>query len=111
VSQDLGARAQAIGTYVLGRLRAMQARHPGLGDIRALGAMIGLEFVKDPVSKEPDPESVKGIARECFQHGLIILPAGIFDNVIRLLMPLVVTDAQLAQGMDILESACAKILG
>lgn len=110
-TQDLGNRAMAISEYVLGRLRAMQEKHPGIGDIRALGAMIGIEFVQDPVGKAPDSESVKRITRECFNHGLIVLGAGIFDNVIRLLMPLVITDAQLAQAMDILEASCASVLG
>jgi 4-aminobutyrate aminotransferase/(S)-3-amino-2-methylpropionate transaminase len=110
VSQDLGAKAVRINAYVMGRLEAMQARHPGIGDVRALGAMIGIEFVKDPITKEPDSDSVKKITRECFNRGLIVLAAGIHDNVIRLLMPLVITDAQLAQGMDIFEACCAKVL-
>jgi 4-aminobutyrate aminotransferase/(S)-3-amino-2-methylpropionate transaminase len=110
VSQDLGAKAVRINAYVMGRLEAMQARHPGIGDVRALGAMIGIEFVKDPITKEPDSDSVKKITRECFNRGLIVLAAGIHDNVIRLLMPLVITDAQLAQGMDIFADCCSKVL-
>ena len=108
--QDLGARAQRINQYVCGRLQTLRERHPRIGDVRALGAMFGVEFVKDPASREPDPAAVKAICRECFNHGLIVIPAGIFDNVIRLLMPLVITDDQLAQAMDIFESACAKVL-
>ena len=110
-AQDLGARAMDINRVVMGRLEALQARLPGIGNMRALGAMIGVEFVKDPRSKEPDPDSVKRITRECFDRGLIVLAAGLFDNVIRLLMPLVITEAQLAQAMDIFEGACTKVLG
>jgi acyl-CoA reductase-like NAD-dependent aldehyde dehydrogenase len=84
VSQDLGARARHINRYVLERLGRLQTRHPGVGDVRALGAMIGVEFVKDPVSREPDPESVKRIARECFSRGLIVLTAGILGTVPRM---------------------------
>jgi 4-aminobutyrate aminotransferase/(S)-3-amino-2-methylpropionate transaminase len=72
--------------------------------------MIGIEFVKDPRTKEPYPEAVKKITRECFDRGLIVLAAGTFDNVIRLLMPLVITEAQMAQAMDIFEAACVKVL-
>jgi 4-aminobutyrate aminotransferase/(S)-3-amino-2-methylpropionate transaminase len=110
-AQDLGAKARKINQYVLGRLEAMQAELPAVGDVRALGAMIGIEFVKDRATKEPYPEAVKRITRECFDRGLIVLAAGIFDNVIRLLMPLVITDAQMAQAMDIFEASCAKVLG
>ncbi len=73
--------------------------------------MIGVEFVKDPRTKEPDPDSVKRITRECFERGLIVLAAGTFDNVIRLLMPLVITDAQMAQAMDIFGQSCIKVMG
>ncbi|MDR3669323.1 MAG: aspartate aminotransferase family protein [Holophaga sp.] len=109
-TQDLGGRAEKINQYVMGRLRAMQAKLPALGDIRALGAMIGVEFVKDPRTKEPYPEAVKRITRECFDRGLIVLGAGVFDNVIRMLMPLVITDDQMAQAMDIFEASCTRVL-
>jgi 4-aminobutyrate aminotransferase/(S)-3-amino-2-methylpropionate transaminase len=108
--QDLGGRARRINTYVMGRLRAMQGRLPKIGDVRGLGAMIGVEFVKDPATKEPYPEAVHAITQECYKRGLIILEAGIFDNVIRLLMPLVITEEQMTQAMDIFESVCVKTL-
>jgi len=110
-AQDLGGRAMKINQYVMGRLEKLQGRLPGIGNLRALGAMIGIEFVKDPRTKEPDPDSVKRITRECFDRGLIVLAAGTFDNVIRLLMPLVITDAQMAQAMDIFEQSCIKVMG
>ena len=109
--QDLGARAEAIGRTAVDRLLKLQQRLPRIGDVRALGAMIGVEFVKDPGTREPDPESVKRITRACFDRGLIVLAAGIHDNVIRLLMPLAVTDAQLAQGLDIFSECCTLVLG
>jgi 4-aminobutyrate aminotransferase/(S)-3-amino-2-methylpropionate transaminase len=109
-AQDLGGRARRINAYVMGRLLGMQQRMPKIGDVRGLGAMIGVEFVKDPATKEPFPEAVKQITKACFKKGIIILEAGIFDNVIRFLMPLVITDAQMAQAMDIFEAACAEAL-
>lgn len=110
-SQDLGAKARQINRYVLGRLGRMQGKHPAIGDVRALGAMIGVEFVKDRASKKPDPDSVDQITKECFKRGLIILSAGVFGNVIRMLMPLVITEGQLAQAMNIFEDSCSVVLG
>jgi 4-aminobutyrate aminotransferase/(S)-3-amino-2-methylpropionate transaminase len=109
-AQDLGAQARRINHVVLGRLGALQEKLPRIGDVRALGAMIGVEFVKDPRTKEPDPEAVKRIIKECFDRGLIVLAAGLFDNVIRLLMPLVITDEQLEQAMTIFEESITKTL-
>jgi 4-aminobutyrate aminotransferase/(S)-3-amino-2-methylpropionate transaminase len=109
-SHDLGHRAHQINEYVLARLHKLQDKLPGIGDVRALGAMIGVEFVVDRNTKEPDPESVKLITQACFKRGLIVLSAGIFGNVIRMLMPLVITDSQLAQAMDIFEESCSVVL-
>lgn len=73
--------------------------------------MLGLEFVHDKAGKEPYPELVTAVIKEAAQHGLIMENCGIYDNVIRFLCPLVVTDAQLDAGLDILEQAiltCTK---
>jgi 4-aminobutyrate aminotransferase / (S)-3-amino-2-methylpropionate transaminase / 5-aminovalerate transaminase len=109
-AQDLGAKAERINRTVLARLDKLQGKHAGIGDVRALGAMIGVEFVKDRASKKPDPEAVNRIVKECFKRGLIVLSAGVYGNVIRMLMPLVITDDQLTQAMDIFEDACAVVL-
>lgn len=73
--------------------------------------MLGLEFVHDKANKKPYPELVTAVIKEAAQHGLIMENCGIYDNVIRFLCPLVVTDAQLDAGLDILEQAiltCTK---
>jgi len=109
-SHALSERAQTINAFVIDKLAALQKKHTAIGDVRALGAMIGIEFVKDAQTKEPNTEAVNQITKECFKRGLIILSAGTFGNVIRMLMPLVITDAQLAQAMDIFEESCSAVL-
>lgn len=109
--QDLSERANNIGKKTVGRLKELQEKHPQIGDIRSLGAMVGVEIVKDPVTKEPAPEEKGRIIDECFQRGLIIIGAGVFSNVIRMLMPLVITDEQLDQALAILEESCEVVLG
>ena len=99
-----------IGKIVTERAQKWQERFPVLGDVRGLGAMIGLEFVKDPATREPDGELVTALVQECARHGLIIENAGRYGQVIRFLAPLVITDEQLNCGLDILEKAIETCL-
>ena len=69
-----------------------------------LGAMIGLEFVKDPVTKAPNGDLVSALVQECARHGLLIENAGRWGQVVRFLSPLTITDRQLHCGLDILEN-------
>lgn len=105
----LAERAQAIGKKVMDRYEKMKEKYEPVGDVRGLGAMIGMEFVKDKKTKEPDPQFVKDLVQECVQHGLMIESAGVYGNVIRFLAPLVITDEQLEAGLDILENAVGKL--
>jgi len=102
---QLARRAIEIGAVVTSRYHAWAERFDVIGDIRGLGAMIGLEFVKDRTTKEPYPELVRDLIGEAASRGLIIESAGTYGNVIRFLAPLVITDAQLAAGLDILEAS------
>ncbi len=104
-------RAVVIGDIVMNRLKLMQEKYPVIGDIRGIGAMIAVELVKNPVSKEPAKEITSQIIAACFKRGLIIIGAGIFGNVIRMLMPLVITDETLTKALDILEDSFAEVLG
>ncbi|SER60068.1 4-aminobutyrate aminotransferase / (S)-3-amino-2-methylpropionate transaminase [Propionibacterium cyclohexanicum] len=104
----LPERAVQIGQKVGARYRQMADRFEAIGDIRGLGAMIGLEFVKDRASKEPDAELVSALVRDCAAHGLLVESAGTHGNVLRFLAPLVITDAQLDAGLDILEAALGR---
>lgn len=109
--KDLSARARRIGAYLESRLRTLQQRHPQIGDIRCLGAMVAAEFVTDPDTKEPAREIPSALIAACFRRGLLIISAGIFGNVVRFLPPLVVTDAQLEKGADIFAEALEEVLG
>ena len=102
---DLPGRALAIGRRVTDAYRSWQKKYPVVGDVRGVGAMVGIEFVKDRESKEPYPELVKKIIADSVQHGLLLENAGTCGNVIRFLCPLVVTDAQLDAGLRIMENA------
>ena len=107
----LADRALEIGQKVCARYEQWKQKYDVIGDYRGLGAMLGLEFVHDKDSKKPYPELVTAVIKEAAQHGLIMENCGIYDNVIRFLCPLVVTDAQLDAGLDILEQAiitCTK---
>ncbi len=81
-----------------------------IGDIRGVGSMMGVEFVKDLETKEPYSQLVAAVVQEAIQNGLIIESAGTFGNVVRMLSPLVITDEQLEAGLDIYEKAIEKVL-
>jgi 4-aminobutyrate aminotransferase/(S)-3-amino-2-methylpropionate transaminase len=102
---DLSARAKKIGERVRPRFEALWKKCPAIGNVRGAGAMQALEFVKDRTSKEPAKDLVQTIVRLCYEKGLIAISAGTYGNVIRTLMPLVITEEQLEEGLDILEGA------
>ena len=89
--------------------RKWQARWELIGDVRGLGAMQALELVRSKATREPANEETKQVAQYCYEHGLVLITAGSYSNVIRLLMPLVVTDAQMDEAMDVLEAALAHV--
>jgi len=103
--EDLLARSKKLGERFQKRAKEWQRRWPMIGDVRGLGGMQALELVKDPATKEPAADETKKIAQYCYEHGLITITAGSYGNVIRVLVPLVVTDAQLDEGMDVIEAA------
>lgn len=102
---DLAARAQTIGAAVTARAKAWQEKYDVLGDVRGLGAMIGLEFVSDRASKQPNGALVTALVQACVERGLLIEPAGRWGQVVRFLAPLVITDEQLETGLDLFEEA------
>ena len=109
--QDLVARAARIGEIARRRMEAMMERIPLIGDVRGLGAMVGMELVRDRRTKEPADQETSRILRRCAERGLICIKAGIYGNVIRLLVPLVVEEDQLQEGLDILEQAVLEEAG
>ena len=101
---DLVAAAKAIETTMKTRLAAMQARHDVIGDIRGRGGMIAMELVK-PGTTEPNPALAGAIAKACHAEGVVVLTAGTYGNVLRFLPPLVIPQALLSEGLDVLEHA------
>ena len=71
--------------------------------------MRALEFVRDRATKEPHREAAAALARYCYEHGVIVLTAGTYGNVVRLLMPLCISDEQLAEGLDVMEAGLKTI--
>ena len=107
--QQLVTRAVHIGEWIGSRTRKWETEFPLVGDIRGRGAMLAFELVRDRATREPAKTETEAIIKYCWQHGLIILPAGTYGNVIRLLVPLVITDAQLEEGFSVLETALASV--
>jgi 4-aminobutyrate aminotransferase / (S)-3-amino-2-methylpropionate transaminase / 5-aminovalerate transaminase len=101
-SRDLGARFQQ-------RAKEWQGRWSIVGDVRGLGGMQALELVKSAETREPAPEETKKITQYCYEHGLITITAGSYGNVIRVLTPLVITDEQFDEAMDVLEAAFSAV--
>lgn len=107
--QDLNVRANTLGDRFQKRARDWQKRWPMIGEVRGLGAMQALELVQTADKREPAPEETKQITQYCYQHGVITISAGSYGNVIRLLMPLVITDAQMDEALDVLEGALKTV--
>ena len=104
-------RATAMGEVIAARLEGWKRRFPAIGDVRGLGAMRLVEFVKDRAAKTPDPDLTLKIIRDAVAHGLVLIRAGLFSNCIRLLPPIAMTDDQLEEGLGVLEAAIARHAG
>jgi len=102
--ERLCERAVKIGRILMEKFRSLQARSPIVGEVRGLGAMCAMEIVKDKRGKEPDKEKTEEIIHRAAQNGLILLSAGVLGNIIRILVPLVISDHQLQEGLEVLES-------
>ena len=105
--EDLCGNSARMGAYMKRKLEAVARRCPYLGDVRGMGLVMGLEFVKDKRAKSPAPELIKPLMEACANHGLLIGSVGMFGNVIRVAPPLVITKAQIDESVAILD----KVLG
>jgi 4-aminobutyrate aminotransferase/(S)-3-amino-2-methylpropionate transaminase len=103
------ARAERLGERLRSRLLALAQRVPAIGDVRGLGAMLALELVADRTTKQPAKELATRLRAEALRRGLLLLTAGTFGNVIRILVPLTVEDAVADEGMDVLEQALLAV--
>jgi 4-aminobutyrate aminotransferase / (S)-3-amino-2-methylpropionate transaminase / 5-aminovalerate transaminase len=103
-------RAVQIGETLRGRMLAWQERFPAIGDVRGLGAMMALELVEDRATMQPAPGLAQTVIDEARQRGLLLLKAGVHGNAIRVLCPLVLTDAELDEALGAWEDALAAAL-
>lgn len=106
---DLLARSTAIGRRFEERARSWQKRWPLVGEVRGLGGMCAVELVRNTGTREPADAETKEVAKYCYEHGLITITAGTFNNVIRILVPLVVSDEQFEEGLSVIEAALASV--
>ncbi|HHY88327.1 MAG TPA: acetyl ornithine aminotransferase family protein [Chloroflexi bacterium] len=103
IEEELLANAAEVGSYALNRLKEIQQRHPAIGDVRGIGLMIGVEFVKDRETREADEKFRDRVVDLAFEHGLLTLGCG--KSVIRISPPLVITRDEMEHGLQIFEHA------
>lgn len=108
---DINAKGRHVGNIIRTRLESIKAKCPQVGDVRGLGAMMAIEFVHDGDPRNPDSETCQTVVSNCAKRGLIIISAGTFKNIIRILSPLVIEDKTLQMGLDILEEEIMRACG
>lgn len=108
-TENVLEQAKNLGEKVRGRLDEFRASFETIGDVRGLGPMLALELVEDREHKTPSPDKAKELVKLCHERGLILLSCGTFGNVIRLLMPLTISEEELVKGLTILEEGLAAI--
>ena len=108
--ENLVERAAAIGETLRARMLAWQERWPEIGDVRGLGAMLAIELVRDPATKEPAADKANAVIEESAHNGLLLIKSGTDGNCIRVLTPLVITDAELDEALSVWEDALATVL-
>jgi 4-aminobutyrate aminotransferase/(S)-3-amino-2-methylpropionate transaminase len=109
--EELLKRAQEIGRFMSSRLKGLQVRFPCVGEVRALGAMVAIELVKNSRADAPDPDLTKALVQAAGRRGLVILSCGVYSNVIRFLAPLTISDIHLKEGCDLFELALDEVAG
>jgi len=109
--EDLNARAAAIGETIQARMLAWQERWDAIGDVRGLGAMLAIELVEDRETKEPAANVASAVVEAAAERGLLLLKCGIYSNCIRVLTPLVISDAELDEALEAWEQALDASLG
>jgi 4-aminobutyrate aminotransferase / (S)-3-amino-2-methylpropionate transaminase / 5-aminovalerate transaminase len=107
--EKLPERAMRIGSILEERMESWKAEHDIVGDVRVVGAMAGMELVRDRATKEPADKETARVLAVAREKGLIVLRAGTHHNVIRTLMPLTIPDEQLHEGLDILGAALGEV--
>jgi 4-aminobutyrate aminotransferase/(S)-3-amino-2-methylpropionate transaminase len=109
--EGLVERAGAIGETMRARMLAWQERWDAIGDVRGLGAMLAIELVQDPETKEPSADLASAVIEEAFRNGVLLIKSGTDSNCIRVLTPLVITDGELDEALGVWEDALAAVIG
>ena len=107
--RGLIGHAARTGDYLLNRLREVAGRHPLVGDVRGLGMMLGLETVRDRATKEPADSEMAKIVFRAFELGLVVFYGGIYSNVMEITPPLIMTEAEVDEGIAILDQAIGEV--
>ncbi|MBR0680872.1 4-aminobutyrate--2-oxoglutarate transaminase [Roseomonas eburnea] len=102
------ARAEVLGARLRAGLKALQQRHAAIGEVRGLGFMLAIEIVADRRSRKPDADMAQRIIDASRDEGLLVIKCGVHRNVVRFLAPLVTTDEQLGEGLEMLDRALAR---
>jgi 4-aminobutyrate aminotransferase/(S)-3-amino-2-methylpropionate transaminase len=111
-NEGLLERSRTVGARILERLREMQSAHEVIGDVRGRGMMTAIELVADRATKEPlDGATGTKILERCLENGVVILKAGTYDNVIRLLPPITIEEGLLEEGLGFLDEAIGAVIG
>lgn len=105
VEENVPERARAIGDHLRRAMLELADRHDSIGEVRSLGAMVAIELVSDPATRTPDAELARAVLTEARKGGLLLLRAGLHDNVIRFLPPLLLPEGVLAEGLEIFAAA------
>ena len=102
-------QAQKLGRLLEDRLESWFKKFPKIGQVRGLGPMRAMELVKDRATKEPDKPAAAALVKHNYENGVITLSCGTHGNVLRFLIPLIATEAQLNEGLDVIEAGLAKL--
>jgi 4-aminobutyrate aminotransferase/(S)-3-amino-2-methylpropionate transaminase len=103
-------RAAQLGETIRGRMEAWQQRCDAIGDVRGLGAMLAIELVHDRATKDPAPEVASAVVEAAAERGLLLLKSGIYSNCIRVLLPLVISEAELDEALGVWEDALSSAI-
>lgn len=106
---NLTERAKHLGKIIHEKFEEIRQRFPHVKDVRGIGTMRAIEFVKDEHTWEPDTETCQAVIQEALRNGVLLAGAGLHRNIIRLLIPLVITDEQLIEGLEVIEKSIGKV--
>lgn len=108
--EKLLARGEALGERLRRGLLRLQSRHPQIGDVRGAGFMLAIELIKNDEARTPDADLNQRLIDEARKGGLLVIKCGVYRNVLRFLAPLVATEAQVDEALQILDVALARVL-